>query len=88
MDEWKAVPVEPTREMIRAGAECLRPSTTYKAMLAAAPTTHVAVKRELLEELELWARHKLGGPVIECIADKEAVRQWRELRALLSQKGE
>lgn len=74
-----------------AGIESIAPfkesiKQNYGAMIAASPNTHVAISRELLEDLELWARHKLGGPVVECIADKEAVRKWAELRGALLPK--
>lgn len=80
MDETKyvAVPVEPTQEMMRVGrlGACDGMHASYKAMLAAAPTTHVAVKRELLRKWEEWAD----------VLGHRALRD--ELRALLSQKGE
>lgn len=60
----------------------------YSAMLAAAPTTHVAVKRELLKRTE-----ELLGQALKHLCDHEnelpvSYEVLAELRTLLSQKGE
>lgn len=68
MDEWKAVPKIPLSDMLNSTREAWLAWKTndaggsvqglakrmYECMLAAAPTTHVAVKRELLEWV--WTR--------------------------------
>lgn len=51
MTQFKMVPVEPTTEMIKAGAEAYSfyESHIYRAMLAAAPSPWVSVEDDLPE---------------------------------------
>lgn len=83
LEAWERRGIERVK-LAMAGVESITPyrtsiKETYAVALAAAPTTHVAVKRELLERAEKHCTKWCGYGGEEIAA---------ELRNLLSQKGE
>lgn len=94
LEAWERRGIERVK-LAMAGVESITPyrtsiKETYAVALAAAPTTHVAVKRELLEEIstECAKCYKIMGGNIEHAPTQYGYGLiWSKLRALLSTEG-